>query len=688
MISLDFHNQLKYLSKNFLDYLVNSSRTVNSTIDTDTIKKIISLQEFLMSNVSQLDSRDTYSLLELQKSVYLLNKPGLPTADIERLRLLDTITAASIKMISLSLNINQLKLPQDLSQIRLMLPPHAQAYVLAYIINRDQIPIKELSLNPQEVREMASYLTYLDCQDALDGWNVEEIESFLSTCSNLKHLKINSSNIKKLQAFPMCEEVDCSGCRQLEHLGALPKCERFTCNECPLLKQNEFVHENVNFSIYASIIKPKIEEICRQYRIPPQFLLGFFKIYGNIEQNFQINGLFNGRTPLIKAIDVDKPPLIKALLALGADTHQCDVRGVSPYMWAIKKNNFELVKLWGGTAEINHRDQNGESPLFWAVKESEEAKMVDLVYKLGDQEVNVYNHQGLSPLIFAMFNKKPALEEMLLNLGADQEYAIEGCKRIFLAHIWGVGGFSILKDKKGKSHNLRLEGCRDSYIMQMLSEYGTSFFESSDLIDESMISKKEQQVILESLERSYPLIDSDEILTRARLGKPCVILAGIEGHWISMVVFQGKLVIFNRGMGGKDNAAEIYKLPEEITVDFIKKLTTIYGTGTIDSSAATFNKMITDLNLPYLGGFKQKDQKVGNCGWASAKGALGVLIGKKLYKIFTSFSRAKGLEEYVHTSKQIDWVLVDKIKTKAKKKAELLGPTFVLQKSLENQKLI
>lgn len=701
MTALDFHSQLKYLSETFEKDLVNSGlNPANSPIDSTTIEKITTLQEFLISNASQLDRSDVSTLLNLQISVNSLSDSGLASGNAEqlrlmegeavvRLRLLNKIMIASIVLISLDLNVNQFKLPEDLQKIRLISPPHMQAYVIAQVINRDSIAIKDLNLTKQQLKEMGPYLTYLDSQDAFDSWDGEEIESFLSTCSHLKILRINSPKIKHLPALPVCEVVDCSGCSQLEHLGGLPKCELFVCADCPLLKQNELVHKNVNFNIYSSTIKPKIEEACQQYGFPKDYLLKFLKIYGNIEQNFQINGIFNGRTALIKAINIGKPPLINALLALGADIHQCDERGATPFMWAIKKNNFELVKLWGNAAEINQRDQDGESPLFWAVKESEDPKMVELVYSLGDREVNTYNCQGLSPLLFAMFNKQPEIEKLLINLEADEEYAIEGCKRIFLAHIFGIGGPSTLKDKNGVSHTLRLEGCCSAYIMQKLSEYATSFFNSSDLVDESIISKESQLEILESLEQSYPLVSDDEILNRINLRKPCVILAGIEGHAISMVIYQGKLVVFNRGMGGKDNAAEIYELPNQITEDFITKLTTRYSSGTISSSAATFNEMITGLNLTYLGGFKQKDQKVGNCTWASAKGALGVLCrlvsltGKRLYKIFTSFSRAKGLEDYVYTSKQIDWDLVERIRTK---KAQKTKP-FILKQNVEKQTL-
>lgn len=679
-----FHTELRSLSESLDDDLTNPNlkRTANPSIDSNTIEKIIALQELLIANASQLENTDIHPLLKLQLSVHSLTNPSLSRENTEQLALLDKIMIASIKLISLNLNITQLKLPEDLQQIRLISPPQVQAYVMAQVINRDYVAIKELRLTPEELKEMAPYLTYLDCRDAFDSLKGEEIESFLSTCSHLKHLKINSPNIKQLPPLPQCEVVDCSECSQLEQLGALPKCEGFICNGCPLLKQNELVHENVNFIIYNSIIKPKIVQASQQYGVPKNHLLGFLKKSGNIEQNFQINGTFNGNTPLIAAIKMGKTPLIKALIALGADVHQCDEKGATPLMWAIKENNFEIVNLLGST-DINRCDHDGESPLFWAVKESKDPKMVKLVYSLGGHDANIDNRRGWSPLMWAMFNGQPEVEELLKTYGADQDYAIEGRKRIFLAHIFGIEGSSTLKDKNGVSHTFNLEGCRSHYALQVLSEYATSFFNNSDLIDEDMMSKESQLEILESLEHSYPLVSRDEILTRIKLGKPCVILAGLHGHAISMVIYQGQLIVFNRGLGRKANAAEIYELPDDITEDFVTKLTTKY------SSAATFDEMFTGLNLPYFGGFKQKGQKVGNCGWASAKGALGVLCrmmspaGKRLYKIFTSFSRAKGLEDYVHTSKQIDWELVDKIKTKAGKKTT----PFILQQSVEKQTL-
>lgn len=92
-----------------------------------------------------------------------------------------------------------------------------------------------------------------------------------------------------------------------------------------------------------------------------------------------------------------------------------------------------------------------------------------------------------------------------------------------------------------------------------------------------------------------------------------------------------------------------------------------------------FKKMLKELKLIEIGGYIHKDQGVGNCAWASAKAALGVLLrqlalsekdGKNIYKQFTAYCRRRALLDYLAKLNPPDYKLLKLISNKIKKKSE------------------
>lgn len=102
---------------------------------------------------------------------------------------------------------------------------------------------------------------------------------------------------------------------------------------------------------------------------------------------------------------------------------------------------------------------------------------------------------------------------------------------------------------------------------------------------------------------------------------------------------------------------------------------------TIYPTIEAFNQMLKKYDLLHLGGYDQKDQKVGNCAWASSKAAFGVLCrqytdhekGRKIYKRFTEFCRDYSLHNYLM---MLDITpspsIIDKIKMKLSQKSGLI----------------
>lgn len=263
-------------------------------------------------------------------------------------------------------------------------------------------------------------------------------------------------------------------------------------------------------------------------------------------------------------------------------------------------------------------------------------------------------------------------------MNADREYAKKFLSIQQVAHVWGLKGWARVKNNADIVKNIKLEGSFSIVAAKTLLENLEDFFNRDILSQEGarVLREEGKQKILECMADSFPLsnVSNAGILAMIKLDKPFVILSGCIGHTVSIVLCKDQLVVCNRGSGRTKNAVEIFSLPTaKVTEEMIGKFKTIYP------DMISFNKMISDLKLPSLGGYNHKDQKAGNCTWASIKAALGFLfrfytnedIGKKIYKQFTLFSRINEFLNYFYTSPTIEEDILEKVREKAKGKQEL-----------------
>lgn len=135
-------------------------------------------------------------------------------------------------------NFSNLKLPEDIEEIRTISHPYLRTRLMATIINRDNLPIENLKLTKNELMAIGPDLTYLDCNEAFDdSWSKNEIHSFLDTCINLKTLRIHSKKITRLPDLELCKMLDCSGCLNLTELKSLKHCKALNCSNCASLRR-------------------------------------------------------------------------------------------------------------------------------------------------------------------------------------------------------------------------------------------------------------------------------------------------------------------------------------------------------------------------------------------------------------------------------------------------------------------
>lgn len=379
-----------------------------------------------------------------------------------------------------------------------------------------------------------------------------------------------------------------------------------------------------------------------------------------------------GNTPLSKAIAEYDIPMVELLLSLGAGVNKTDASGKTPLTSAVWHNQIKVVELLiKSKADLNLNDDNKHTPLTFAAARGRE-EIIKILVKNG-ADVNFSNLYGYTPFAYAMiFANFKSLLPLLVSLGADEKFATELLKRKNLAHIWGIKGFSTLNDQKGVKRKFELEASFTKSSLALMTDYIEKFFKFEESSNASLPEAAKQD-IYETFNHALSEPSNVARVDRIKSGKPCVIMGGWCGHDISIVIHNERLFICNRGAGKGKNAVVAYQLPSSLaTNELIHNFKIKY------KNANEFNFYLQKLNLTKLGEYNQKDQKVGNCSWASAKIAFGVLcriytsdlVGRELYKKFTAFARTYSLEEYLKTSSSVDQELVDKVNLKMKKKKQ------------------
>lgn len=441
------------------------------------------------------------------------------------------------------------------------------------------------------------------------------------------------------------------------------KCGGLVRKLCPEKFKERFQGAIGSIIKEASVEHKHVLEICKKHGVT-------FEVYQKFMEEFDGNIMrkskrISSNFPTFKAVFLNDLNMIKVLKELGANVNQLEGTN-SPLVLAVYNNSVEMVRLLFSLGAI----ENDESflPLL-AVKRN----LVEMLTALKESgsDISRYNDPLMSPMAEAIFNNQPEMVIALEQLGVKKEYIENGVRKISLAHLWGVGGATNFTNDINIS--IDLEGLEIKYSMDMLLKYAEEFFNT---VGKNEISKEVQEKIVGSLRSSLPLSSekAQDGMSRIKSNEPLVILGGSEDHAVSIVISNGKLFVCNRGYKKSTNTSEIYSLPaSKIDEALIMGLIKTYD------DMVPFNEMVKGLELESLGGFSQKDQKVGNCTWASAKTAFFILLleyvdkdtAKDVYKKFTAFTREKGFFDYLKDSFEIEANLFDKIKSKCSGKSEL-----------------
>ncbi|MBA3816204.1 MAG: ankyrin repeat domain-containing protein, partial [Parachlamydiaceae bacterium] len=382
----------------------------------------------------------------------------------------------------------------------------------------------------------------------------------------------------------------------------------------------------------------------------------------------------NGWIPLTYAIYQNKTEIVRLLMEFGANPNFIDPNNWTPVTYAINQDKIECVKvLLENGANPNFFDSkwtpltfafeqsnyeiakflldNGADPDFfdslWTpltyAIELDNQRFIDILNEKG-VDVDLHDDKGENPLASAIKNGKTQIAQQLIAADADIFYAEEYILMKFVGHVLGIKGEFFLKDRYGESHTVKLEGFEATIIVQKLCRLLKSFFSDTIYGNE----------IIQAFENCYPNQPLQVLFELINEGQPGICLGGTKNHSIGFVVFQDKLCMCNRGLGSTKDAVEFFELPpEKLTFYLLEILSKEY------KDIQSFKNSFEELHLKKMGGYTQKKQTIANCAWATPKSIVGVLlreylkddIGKITYKEFANFCRESVREEYINYSR-------------------------------------
>lgn len=385
-------------------------------------------------------------------------------------------------------------------------------------------------------------------------------------------------------------------------------------------------------------------------------------------------------TPLKEAVYQNNADAIELLVEAGADLNLKSLLDDTPLVDAIHFENIPLVKLLIRLgADVNHFSGKKSTPLIEASVEGQ-SEIIKLLIKSG-ADLNLSNELGKPPLAYAIQNLHCKSSELLQQSGANFDISTEIIRRIVLGNIWSLKGKSTINwtnplNEKNYTYFFDIEGGFEEHFLSLFIFYLNAFFESHNQ-DGQLLSKESMELIRQGFKNSFDLFKtkSKEVQSQIKTKIPHIILGGSNEHVVSIIIYHETITVFNRGDGALEHAANSYQLPlSKITKTLISQLRKTYN------DMNEFNAMIDSLNLEYAWEFDQRLSRVGNCPWASLKGALKVILlmiikeesANQIYKQFTNFVREESLKNYLHETTDVSKSLIKKIRKKLINKSGFL----------------
>jgi len=161
------------------------------------------------------------------------------------------------------------------------------------------------------------------------------------------------------------------------------------------------------------------------------------------------------REDFFKAIELDRPQLMRPLLEGGVDPNTADDRGNSGLLVSLREGSFEVAGLLLAAKgiEIDRPNAAGETPLMIAALRGHLAWVVRLI-----ERGAAVQRAGWTPLHYAASGPNPEVVALLLERGASLEAASpNGTTPLMMAAGYGAIDGADLLFKRGADPNRRNE---------------------------------------------------------------------------------------------------------------------------------------------------------------------------------------------------------------------------------------
>ncbi len=317
-----------------------------------------------------------------------------------------------------------------------------------------------------------------------------------------------------------------------------------------------------------------------------------------------------GFTPLIEAAIMGKKPIAKLLIDHGADVNGQDLTGGTALHWAVENSNLPLCEL---------------------------------LLKNG-ADANAFNHASQPVLINPILRDQEEIKMLLYMYGASLPFAQDYINAKLIGHRYQLSSQVDIVNHNGHFISLGLEGFFLEFSTHLLSNDLLQYLSNFAARPHRSVFKElhqTAQALLDAAElarfQQYQIdIDQPEIKRRINqiLDSPLRILPiNYEGHAISIVTYQDKLIICDRRIPSDTKFVDtlvIYHIKHTklLTKKFLKQL--IYEKKPASVIEQDLYKM---LKLTPVAHIMIPRQISGNCSWANIEAAVPAALALILEKV-------------------------------------------------------